>query len=307
MAKQVEMALDSFERDLVQGSTKKAMSGSKSRDLWQINPLELQFMPAFNTRTPRAGLEAHIPALADSMKSVGYYQDMPIAVNIAREGEQEVKYVTDGHCRTNAVLLANQEGAEIVTIRAVPEERVVSLQDLTVKLFRSNSALPLTPYESGLVCKWLIRYGLVLDVVADRIGLGTAYVDGLLMLVAGPKFIRDAVIDVRISATVAVKLFKTHGDNAVEVHEQMLAAAQGQGRSNATAEHAPAAAIKRVVMKLSDSLYHAAKTDRQDPGYTSLAVKTGLLLDVLLRTLDKAEKDLASGNPEVHEEAEHQA
>ncbi|HEJ3361784.1 TPA: hypothetical protein SL372_003084 [Pseudomonas aeruginosa] len=44
MAKQVEMPLDSFERDLVQGSTKKAMSGSKSRDLWQVDPRELKFM-----------------------------------------------------------------------------------------------------------------------------------------------------------------------------------------------------------------------------------------------------------------------
>lgn len=69
MAKQVEMPLDSFERDLVQGSTKKAMSGSKSRDLWQVDPRELKFMSGFNARTPRPGLEAHIRALADSMKS----------------------------------------------------------------------------------------------------------------------------------------------------------------------------------------------------------------------------------------------
>lgn len=94
-----------------QGSTKKAMSGAKSRDLWQIDPRELKFMPGFNTRTPRPGLEAHIRALADSMKSEGYYLDKPIAVYIAREGDQEVKYVTDGHCRTKAVLLAIQEGA----------------------------------------------------------------------------------------------------------------------------------------------------------------------------------------------------
>lgn len=185
MAKQVEMPLDRFERDLVQGSTKKAMSGAKSRDLWQIDPRELKFMPGFNTRTPRPGLEAHIRALADSMKSEGYYLDKPIAVYIAREGDQEVKYVTDGHCRTKAVLLAIQEGAEIATIPAVPEERGVSLEDLTVKLFRSNSGLPLTPFETGLVCKRLVRYGLELDVVADRMGLGPAYVDGLLMLVGG--------------------------------------------------------------------------------------------------------------------------
>ncbi|MEN1515880.1 hypothetical protein AAIH40_36865, partial [Pseudomonas aeruginosa] len=85
MAKQVEMPLDSFERDLVQGSTKKAMSGAKSRDLWQVDPRELKFMPGFNARTPRPGLQAHIRALADSMKSEGYYLDKPIAVYIARE------------------------------------------------------------------------------------------------------------------------------------------------------------------------------------------------------------------------------
>lgn len=66
----------------------------------------------------------------------------------------------------------------------------MSLEDLTVKLFRSNSGLPLTPYETELVCKRLIRYGLELEVVAERMGLGTAYVDGLLMLVGGPKSIR---------------------------------------------------------------------------------------------------------------------
>ena len=307
MAKQVEMPLDSFERDLVQGSTKKAMSGSKSRDLWQVDPRELKFMSGFNARTPRPGLEAHIRALADSMKSEGYYMDKPIAVYIACEGDQEVKYVSDGHCRTKAVLLAIQEGAEIETIPAVPEERGVSLEDLTVKLYRSNTGLPLTPYETGLVCKRLIRYGLELEVVADRMGLGTAYVDGLLMLVGGPKSIRDAVIDDRISATEAVKLLKTHGDKAVEVLEQMLAAAQAQGRNKATAKHAPGAAIKRVVKKHSDSLYQAAKTVRQDPGYTSLAVETRLLLDELLRTLDRAEKDLATEDSDAPEEERQQA
>jgi hypothetical protein len=137
-----------------------------------VDPRELKFMSGFNARTPRPGLEAHIRALADSMKSEGYYMDKPIAVYIAREGDQEVKYVSDGHCRTKAVLLAIQEGAEIETIPAVPEERGVSLEDLTVKLYRSNTGLPLTPYETGLVCKRLIRYGLELKLSS---GISTCF------------------------------------------------------------------------------------------------------------------------------------
>ncbi|HCA6400522.1 TPA: hypothetical protein MXU26_001549 [Pseudomonas aeruginosa] len=64
-----------------------------------------------------------------------------------------------------------------------------------------------------------------------------------------------------------------------------------------------------MVKKHSDSLYQAAKTVRQDPGYISLAVETRLLLDELLRTLDKAEKDLASvdSDSDAPEEEQRQA
>lgn len=291
---QQDLALDTFDQDLVHGRVKSAMSGVKSRDLWQVAPDRLKFMPSFNRRVPRPGLTAHIRKLANSMKEEGYYMDKPIAVFVAQEGDVEVLYVTDGHCRTEAVQLAIQEGAEILTVPVVLEERGVSIEDLTVKLFQSNTGLNLTPYETGLVCKRLVRNGWEPESVATRLDLGVGYVEGLLTLVGGPKFIRDTVIAEKISATEAVKLLKKHGNKAVAVLEKMLERAQQEGKGRVTAIHAPGAGIKKAVKKHSETLYQAAKTIRQDPGFVSLSVKTRMLLDEVLKELDKAEKDLAS-------------
>ena len=91
--------------NLVQGNTKAAMkaAGASSRDLWQVNFEMLRIIPGFNTRVKNAAYFAHVRNIADSIKAEGYYQDKPMAGFVAKEDGNDVIFVTDGHCRYDAV------------------------------------------------------------------------------------------------------------------------------------------------------------------------------------------------------------
>jgi len=109
---------DKFTTELHPGSIKSAMRtvGAGSRDLWQVKPENLRVIEGFNVRVRTPTYIERVRSLADSMKSEGYYQDQPMAGYVAKENEEMVIYITGGHRRREAVLLAIAEGAEIVTV-----------------------------------------------------------------------------------------------------------------------------------------------------------------------------------------------
>ena len=92
----VQAELENFEVQLVQGSTKKAMhsANASSRDLWQVEIESIRVIDNFNVRIKDDKYDAHIRALADSMKSEGFYQDKPLAGYVAKDGEAEKEIVT---------------------------------------------------------------------------------------------------------------------------------------------------------------------------------------------------------------------
>lgn len=295
------MALDTFQRDFAPGSIKKAMDGVKSRDLWQLEPQRLRFLDGFNTRVEGEELTQHIRELADSMKKHGFYLDKPISILVAQEGESEVHYVTDGHCRVRAALIAISEGAQITKVSCVTEDRSVTLEDLTVKLFRSNTGKPLSLFETGLVCKRLLRYGWDEAEIAHNMGLEVVTVNNLLMLMGSPKPIRDAVIANVIAATEAIKLLKAHGGKAVAELEKMQAKALQQGKKRVTASHAAGAKFKKAMKKHGDDLYGAAQQVKADPAFTSLSEETRSALETLLEQLELAK--VADVEPPAEEAA----
>ena len=71
---------------LVAGSIKGAMkeSGAASRDLWFVPRDQIRVIPDFNVRVESPALDAHIRALADSMKSEGFKAEHPLAGYVAR-------------------------------------------------------------------------------------------------------------------------------------------------------------------------------------------------------------------------------
>lgn len=219
--------------NITAGNVKQGMkdAGAGSSDLWNVPVSEVKVLAGFNVRTHNAAYAAHIADIGESILANGYYKDRPLSGYVAKEGDKQVIYVTDGHTRLQAIAYANERGAEITTVPVVTKPSGTSLEDLTVALVVSNSGKPLTPIEKGAVIKRLTGYGMDEAVIAKRLGVTTGYVKDLLLLMGAPKSIRKAVEDGVISAANAVAMMKKHGDGAAEAIEGAVEAAEEAGEA----------------------------------------------------------------------------
>lgn len=252
-----DLQLD-FHDQLTPGSIKGAMKNAEagSRDLWQVPPENLRLIENFNVRVNGERHKAKVREYADSMKSEGYYQHKPLAGYVAKDGDENVIFITDGHTRLQSVLLANSEGAQIDLVPVVVSQAGVSMEDLTVALVRSNSGEPLSPFETGVVCKRLSRFGWDEKKIADRIGVSEQYVKNLLSLIAAPIEIRQMVIEDRVSASTAIEVIAKHGDKALSILEQAQERAKAAGKGKATARHVdPASEFKKAVRERSGDMF----------------------------------------------------
>lgn len=291
------LPLDVFDKALVQGGTKKAMLAVKasSRDFYWMAPEKIAVMENFNVRVRDDALAAHIRQLADSMKSEGFYPDKPLAVYVANEGEELKIYVTDGHCRLEAVMLANSELAEgdrIVMVPVVNAPQGASLTDLTVALIGTNSGKPLNQLETAIVCSRLIRLGVKLEEIARRISKSAAYVEGLLLLAGAPKEIKDMIAAGELTATLAIEELKKHGAGAVARLQATLSKVKTSGGSRVTKRHLPGQALNNAVRKNADKLYQAATRVKADPGFASLTTEVREDIEMILQELANTAKDL---------------
>lgn len=285
-----------FDAMLVAGNVKTAMkeANASSRDLWSVDISAIRILPDFNVRIHDREWETHIRALANSMKVEGYYQDKPMAGYVAKDGDAQVIYITDGHCRYNAVLLANSEGAEILRVPVVIGAQSTSIEDLTVALFKSNSGKPLTPYEIGIVCKRLTNYGWSVEDISKRLDITELYVDNLLRLVGSPKPIRDMVTSGQVSAALAIHVLRKKGSKALETLQAALDKANGAGKQKVTGKHMPGHGFDKAIKSAAPRLYETIGIIKGDPGYMQLSEGVRGALDELIASIE-AKKEAASG------------
>ena len=250
--------IEDFDTTLVAGNVKEAMkeAGAPSGDLWQVPPSQLRVIPGFNPRERNAKYIARVRWIADSIKLNGYYKDQPIAGYVARENGQNVIYVTGGHRRHEAVLLAISEGASVLTVPVVTTKGV-NMEDLTVALAVGNDSEPLSMYGSAIICKRLAGFGWESAEIAKRLGYGSGqYVDDLLSLIAAPLAIRQMVIDEVVSATVAIEALAKHGDKALAVLQAGEKTAKESGAVRVTAKHLPGAAFKKALKGSAEQMFN---------------------------------------------------
>lgn len=286
---QQELAVD-FDRQLVAGSVKPAMAAVKatSRDLWSIEIDAVRILPNFNVRTQDDAYHAHIRSLADSMLTEGFYQHKPLAGYVAREGGKQIVYITDGHCRYYAARLAISEGAEIERLPMVVSAQGSSIEDLTVELVRSASGKPLSPYEIGVVCKRLSRFGWDVPQIANRLGFTVQYVTDLLFLMSAGKDVRDMVQNGLVSAAAAIQELRTYGDKAGARLAAALERAKAAGGTRVTPKHLPPS-FKKQVSRAAPELFTVLRDVRKDPGYSNISDSLREKLDQLMGVLEEAQ------------------
>lgn len=238
--------------DLVAGNLKAAMKlvGASSAEVWNVKPQDIHIIDGFNGRVDTPEYRAHVESIAESIMANGFYRDKPLAGFVANKDGVPTIYVTDGHTRLAAALIAIARGAQLETLPVVTKPRGTTMEDLTVALITSNSGKSFTPYETGMICKRLIDFGMTEKVIAQRLSLTMAYVIDLLALVAAPKAIRDMVTNGQVSATAAIKEITTHGSKAVARLTDGLDRAKKAGKTKVTGKHL-GCAEKATVLRLN--------------------------------------------------------
>lgn len=241
--------LKNFELELTSGNVKAAMkdAGAPSADLWKVPREHIRVIPGLNPRSmTRPESIAHVRWIADSIKENGFNNAHPLTGFVSHEDGVNYINVTDGHHRLAAVDLAISEGTQIYSIPVVVAERGTTMEDITVRLVTSNSGMPLTPYEIGIVCKRLIGMGLDETTIAKRLGFksGKRYVEDLLTLVGAPRDVRDMVNEGQVSATLAVETVKKLGNKAPEQLSTALKKAQDEGKTRITKKDLPKQATR---------------------------------------------------------------
>jgi ParB family chromosome partitioning protein len=222
--------------NLTGGTIKAAMkdAGASSSDLWMVPIGNIRVLEGFNVRTKNAAYAAHICEIGESILANGYYKDRPLSGFVAREGEENIIYITDGHSRFEAIAYANERGAEIVAVPVVTKPAGTQIEDLTIGLVVSNSGKELTPIEKAAVCKRLIGYSMDEPTIAKRLGFSPGYVKELLILIAAPKKIRTMVESGEISAANACEAIRKHGDKAADFLDHTFEGAKSAGKKKIT-------------------------------------------------------------------------
>jgi ParB family transcriptional regulator, chromosome partitioning protein len=219
------------------GNVKAAMAGASSRDLWQVPLAQLHVLEGFNVRADSADHKQHVAGLVDLIMANGFKQSKPLEGYVALVGGKQIIYLTDGHCRLEAVQECIKRGAEINALPVVVSPKGTTVEDLTVGLVTNNSGKPLSQYEVGLVCKRLIGFGWDEKQIAGRLGMTAARVGDLLGLVAAPAAVRKLVTTGTVSATQAIETIKKHGAQATEKLQAGADKAAASGKKKATKKH----------------------------------------------------------------------
>ncbi len=227
-----------FDTELTAGTVKTAMKDASAvaatGELWQVPIGQLRRIPDFNVRIETPSYKEHRNGLRQSIIQNGFYKNKPLAGFVAKEGDAQIIYVTDGYTRLGAVEDAIEfDGLKIETLPVIVHPAGTTMEDLTVGLVQANSGRQLTAYEKALVAKRLKGLGWEDAKIAESLSFTPRYVADLLTLAGAPAKVRLAVINEKISPAEAVKAIKKHGDKAGAVIDAAAKKAEAKGKTKA--------------------------------------------------------------------------
>lgn len=207
---------------------------SKGRtDVYKLAPSDLHIKPDWNTRdiTTPENVE-HIEQLAKSIAEIGVREPLKVV------WEDNKAYITNGHCRYHAIKLAIKNGAEIVSVPVLVEDRHANEADRIFTQIASNSGKPFTQLEQAKVFKKLLDLGWKQTDIASKAGVSNGRVSQILELLTLPEGVKKMVADGSVSPSMAMQTVKTEGDK--EAEKKLTTAvkeAKKEGKSRAMPKH----------------------------------------------------------------------
>ena len=215
----------------------KTLAESRSA-LLNFDPRKLQIMPGLNGRdlsTPE-NVE-HVEWLCASIMENGFLPSHPIEIFQDEGGV----FVTSGHCRHAAVMMAIARGTDIRTVPCVPERRGTSEFERILHQSLDNSGKRLTPLEEGGNIKRALNLGATIKQIAKMLNKSETHVTNALDLQAAPIEVQEMVRQGEISATLATKVIRRQGKEGVAAIKAAVSGAKAKGKAKATEKHIEAA------------------------------------------------------------------
>lgn len=214
------METKSFKQMIQAGEVKRA-------DAMKIRLDDIHEEPGFNLRIEGEELAASIEALADYIAAGGIFPALEV-----RPRAGGGVFVVDGHRRRRALLLARDRGAPVEWVNVVAF--VGNDADRVARIITSAEGRALSPLEVALGYKRLAGLGLTADEIATRVGKTRQHVDQLLILANANTDVQRMVAAGGVSAAVAVKVAREHGEAAGQVLQQELDKAKAAGKGKVT-------------------------------------------------------------------------
>lgn len=200
-------------------------------DLYRLDPKIIQIKDGWNSREATDPANAnHIAELAASIKEVGVKKPLVCYM------ENEIVYVTDGHCRLQAVMHLIEEGVEVKTVPVMVEDRFANEADRIFSQIVHNAGKPLTSLEQAKVFKRLVDLGWAQKDIAAKAGISGGRVSQLLELNTLPVILQKYIIEGKASANMVLQIYKKHNCNIDETIMELNGAvkvAEESGRKRA--------------------------------------------------------------------------
>lgn len=217
--------------------------GTRAGEIIMLDPEMIEEKVGYNCRDLESeATKAYIRQMVDSIHASGTAAFPEITV---RQEDGKV-YVTRGHCRRRAFVIARQEGAEIKGIRAIADT-IKGDAEHTLDLLNSNDGLPLTPLEKATAIKRLISFEWSIQEIAKRRGCTPQAISNLLALLDAPAPVVEMVEKGQISATHAVETVRKQGALiATDSLKTAVVNAKEKGKNHATAKHMPKSPVQKT-------------------------------------------------------------
>lgn len=164
----------------------------------------------------RPDVIAHIRGFAESYKAGRF---VPPIVVVVRNGDILVR---DGAHRRRGLMLAISEGAVIEKILVVEQKGDEAEQAKLV--LTANDGRPLSPLERAVQYGKLAAWGWSVARIAKEVNRTSEHVRTTLPLLELPIALKQLIAEDVIKATLAMSLYNEHGNKAVELVNEAIAA-----------------------------------------------------------------------------------
>jgi len=217
--------------------------GTRAGEIIMLDPETIEEKPNYNVRNMESeATQAYIRQMVDSIHASGTAAFPEITVH----QENGKVYVTRGHCRRRAFIIARQEGAEIKGIRAIAST-IKGDAENTLDLLNNADGLHLTPLEIATAIKRLISFEWSIAEIAKRRGCTPQAIKNALDVADLPAPAAKMVEKGEVSATLAVETVRKQGALlATDSLKSAVETAKEKGKNHATAKHMPKSLVQKA-------------------------------------------------------------